>query len=103
MEFINDQPSSVNKTKISYKEEHATLLLYSPFYLTFPCQLRKPSFNAITTSTTHDLAQLMFSITHKQTKLLTHAFLAIAMDIFPLEACKKLTTNENNKTKKTKP
>jgi len=35
--------------------------------------------------------------------LLTHAFLATMMDIFPLEACKRLMTNENNKTKKMKP
>jgi hypothetical protein len=41
----------------------------------------------------------MFSITHKQTKLPTHAFLATTIDIFSPQACKKLTINENNKTK----
>jgi hypothetical protein len=33
-------------------------------------------------------------------KVPTHAFLVVAMDIFLLQACKKLTTNENKKTKK---
>jgi hypothetical protein len=41
----------------------------------------------------------MFSITHKQTKLPTHAFLATIMDIFSPQACKKLIANENNKIK----
>jgi hypothetical protein len=75
------------------------LLLISPFYLTFPCQLRKPFFNADVPSTIHRLAQLLFFETHKQTKLPTHAFLVAAMDMFPPQACKKLTANENNKTK----
>jgi len=79
------------------------LLLHSPSYLTFNHQLCKPFFNAAAPSTIHRSTHLMFSITHKQTKLSTHAFLATTMDIFPLEACKKLTTNENNKTKKMKP
>jgi hypothetical protein len=76
------------------------LLFHSPSYLTFHCQLRKPFFNAVAPSTIHRSAQLMFSITHKQTKLPTHAFLAAAMDIFLPQACKKLTVNENNKAKK---
>jgi hypothetical protein len=29
----------------------------------------------------------------------THAFLATTLDIFPPQACKKLTVNENNKQK----
>jgi hypothetical protein len=79
----------------------SSLPLNSLSYLTFHHQLRNPFFKAVTPSTIHRSAQLLFSITHKQ-KLPTHAFLAVAMDIFPLQACKKLTANENNKTK-TKP
>jgi hypothetical protein len=43
--------------------------------------------------------QLLFSITHKQTRLPTHAFLVTVMEQFPPQACKKLMAIENNKTK----
>jgi hypothetical protein len=36
-----------------YQKECATLLLHSPFYLTFHCQLCEPFFNAIVPSTIH--------------------------------------------------
>jgi len=90
-------------TRRKYQKELATLLLHSPPYLTFHHQLRKPFFNAVAPSTIHRLAQFLFSITHEQTKLPTHTLLALAMNIFPPQACKKLTTNENKKTKKMKP
>jgi hypothetical protein len=47
--------------------------------------------------------QLLFSITQNQTNSPIHAFLVAAMDIFPPQACKKLTANENNKTKNWNP
>jgi hypothetical protein len=64
--------------------------------------LHKPPFNAATPSTIHSRANLFF-ITHKQTRLLTHAFVetvivAVIEQFLPL-ACKKLTAIENKKAK----
>jgi hypothetical protein len=75
--MINLIVQTANKKKNSYQKP-ATLLLHFASYLTFHHQLRKPLFNAIAPSTIHRLVQVMFSITHKQTRLPTHAFLAIA-------------------------
>jgi hypothetical protein len=45
---------------------------------------------------------LLFSITHKQTKLPTHAFLATTTDIFPPQACKSWRLMKTIKQKKNK-
>ncbi len=95
---IHQRLAQQSKQEKKYQKELATLFLHSP-YLTFHRQLHKPFFNVVTPSTIHRLTQLLFFITHKQTKLPTHAFLIAAMDIFPLQACKKLMANENKKTK----
>ncbi len=60
-------------------ENLAALFLHSTFYLTSHHQLCKHFFNATTPSTIHSSVQIMLSITHKQTRLLTHVFLALAM------------------------
>jgi hypothetical protein len=97
VEFFNDQPSSLNKKK--YQKKPAPCFIHLPAYLTFHRQLHKPFFYVVAPFTIHCSAQFLFFITHKQTELPTHAFLAAVMDIFLPQACKKVTANENNKTK----
>jgi hypothetical protein len=70
-----------------------------PLILPSTVNYAQPFFNVVTPSTIHRSVQLLFSITHKQTKLPIHAFLATTMDIFPPQACKKLRANENKKMK----
>jgi hypothetical protein len=88
--------------KFAYQKELVSFLLHIASYVYLVPSIPQTFFNAIISSTIHCLAQLLSSITHKQTELPTHVFLAAVMDIFPLQACKKVTANENNKTK-TKP
>jgi hypothetical protein len=68
-----------NKKKNSYQKKPTTLLLHSTSYLTFHLQLHKLIFNATSPSTIHSSVHIMFSITHKQTRLPTHVFLVVTM------------------------
>jgi hypothetical protein len=69
-----------NKKKNSYQKKPTTLLLHSTYYLTPHPQLHKLLFNATAPSTIHSSVQIMFSITHKQTRLPTHVFLVAMME-----------------------
>jgi hypothetical protein len=70
---------TANKKKNSL-EKHVASLLHFASYLTFHRQLGKPLFNASTPSTIHSSVQILFSITHKQTRLPTHAFFTVATE-----------------------
>ncbi len=96
---LTQQSKNYNNKKISYQKELVTFLFHTASYAYLPPSIPQTFFNAIASSIIHRSTQNLSSITHKQIELPTHAFLAIVMDIFPLQECKKVTANENNKTK----
>jgi hypothetical protein len=102
VEFINNKLSSLRATTTSKSptRKHPTFLLHTPSYAYLPPSILQTFFSAVAPYTIHHVAQLLSSITHKQTEQPTHAFLAIVMEKFPLQECKKVLANENSKTKR---
>ncbi len=80
--FVNNQFSSLRtqNKKNTYHKELASFLLHITSYSYLLPSILQTFFNAVAPSTIHCSTQLLSSITHKQTRSSTHAFLVVEIE-----------------------
>jgi hypothetical protein len=67
----------IQNKKHTFQKEHASFLFHTPYYSYLLRSILQTFINGVALSTIHSLAQLLSSITHKQKRSPTHAFLVV--------------------------